>query len=90
MTSDIYEDTVYGQILPLEWEGDVVTGLVLLVDGEEEFVIEQDEAGSRLTELIDRWVTAEGIVEESEDEFRIKIRNFKVDDELDYDGDDNW
>lgn len=90
MATDVYEDTVYGQILPLDWDDDSVTQLVLLVDGEEEFLVEPDENGWRLTDLIDRWITAQGVVEESDDEFRIKIRNFKVEDEIDYDDDDDW
>ncbi|BDQ37062.1 hypothetical protein SYK_14220 [Pseudodesulfovibrio nedwellii] len=90
MASDIYEDTIYGQILPVDWNNDAVTGLILLVDGEEEFIIENDDNGERLTDHIDKWVTAQGIVEETDDEYRIRIRNFKVDDELDYDNDDKW
>ncbi|WP_319542213.1 hypothetical protein [uncultured Pseudodesulfovibrio sp.] len=90
MTLDMYEDTLYGQVLPLDWENDVVTGIILLVDGEEEFIVKPDKVGGRLVDHLDRWITAEGIVEETEDESYIKIRNFKVDDEFDYAGDDNW
>lgn len=90
MALDIFEETLYGQVLPLDWDNDSVSGVVLLVDGEEEFVVEPDKNGKRLFDLIDRWVTAEGIVKETDEEFRFKVRSFTIEDEVDYDSDDNW
>ncbi|WP_319581872.1 hypothetical protein [uncultured Pseudodesulfovibrio sp.] len=90
MATDVYEDSLFGQILPLDWENDTVAGVVLLVDGEEEFIVEPDENGESLIEYIDRWVTAEGVVVEDEDELRIKVRNYTLEDEIDYDTDEDW
>ncbi|MBG0791614.1 MAG: hypothetical protein H0S80_14075 [Desulfovibrionaceae bacterium] len=90
MAQDVYEDSLYGQILPSEWNDEAVSGLVLLVDGEEEFAIENDDNGELLVDFIDRWVTVEGVVSESDDDLRIKVRNYTVEDELDFEGDDRW
>lgn len=90
MTEDFYEDAVFGQVLPLDWDDEAVSGVVILVDGEEEFIVENDETGESLADHVDRWVTAEGLITENDDELRIKVRNYTLDDNLDYDGDDNW
>ncbi|BDQ35040.1 hypothetical protein [Pseudodesulfovibrio portus] len=90
MIQDVYEDSLYGQILPAEWKDESVSSLVLLVDGEEEFFVENDEDGEVLLDYIDRWVTIEGVVTEQDDEFRIKVRNYMLEDELDYVDDDAW
>ena len=90
MAQDIYEDCLYGQILPSEPNNESVTGLVLLVDGEEEFLIENDENGEMLVDYIDRWATIEGVVTEMDDEIRFKVSNYTIEDELDYEGDDAW
>ena len=90
MAMDVYEDSLFGQLLPMDWEDETIAGLVLLVDGEEEFIVELDENGESLLEHIDRWVTAEGIVTEDEDELRIKVRSYTLEDEIDYDTDEDW
>ena len=90
MIQDIYEDSLYGQILPSDWQDETAFGLILLVDGEEEFLVENDEDGEGLFDYIDRWVTIEGVITEREDELRIKVRNYMLEDELDYEDDDAW
>lgn len=90
MAEDIYEDSVFGQVLPLGWDNDTISGIVILVDGEEEFIVEHDETGESMVAHVDRWVTAEGLITESDDEFRIKVRGYTLDDSLDYDTDDDW
>ncbi|QGY39547.1 hypothetical protein GM415_05245 [Pseudodesulfovibrio cashew] len=90
MALDVYEETLYGQVLPLDWDNESVSGVVLLVDGEEEFVVEPDKNGKKLYDLIDRWVTAEGVIREYPNELRFQVRSYKVEDELDYMDDDNW
>lgn len=90
MAEDVYEDSLFGQVLPLDWDNEIATGVVILVDGEEEFIVEHDETGESLVEYIDRWVTAQGLITETEDELRIKVRNYRLDDNLDYDSDDDW
>lgn len=90
MTLDIYEDSLYGQIIPHEGSDDAESGIVLLVDGEEEFVIEPNENGLFLANYMERWITAQGLIVESEEELRIKIRSYTVEDELDYAGDGDW
>ena len=88
---DVYEDSLFGQILPMDWDDETVSGgIVLLVDGEEEFIVELDDNGESLVDHIERWVTAEGIVTEDEDELRIKVRNYTLEDEIDYDTDEDW
>lgn len=90
MAHDIYEDSLYGQVLPLDWDNESVSGLLLLVDGEEEFAIENDEQSDSLVEYIDRWITAQGIITENDDELRIKVRNYTLEDDIDYEDDDAW
>lgn len=90
MAEDIYEDSIYGQVLPLDWNNAEVSSLVLMVDGDEEFIVEHDENGASLVEHIERWVTAEGIITESDDELRIKVRNYTFEDEMDFNSDDDW
>ena len=91
MALDTYEDSLYGQILPAEWDEDSVSELLLLVDGEEEFVIEKNENSELLMDLIDRWVTLKGVITEEEEEMlRIKVRDYTVEDGPDYDDDDAW
>jgi len=90
MALDIYEDSLFGQILPTDGDDDSVAGVILLVDGEEEFIIEHDDTGKDLMDHIDRWVTVEGVVTEDDDVLRIKVRNYNLEDELDYEGDEDW
>lgn len=90
MGYDIYEDSLYGQVLPLDWDNETVSGLLLLVDGEEEFAIENDEQSDSLVDYIDRWITAEGVITENDDELRIKVRNYTLEDDIDYEDDDSW
>lgn len=90
MTADIYEDSLYGQVLPADWNNETVSSLILLVDGEEEFIIESNDQCEVLVDHIDRWITAEGIITETDEELRIKVRNYTLEDEIDYDGDDSW
>ncbi len=90
MAVDIYEDSIYGQILPMEWNKDEVSALVLMVDGEEEFIVEHDDNGESLVDHIDRWVTAEGVITETDEEIRIKIRNYIIEDDMDFNTDDDW
>lgn len=90
MTLDIYEDSLYGQVLPLEWDNDSVSSLVLLVDGSEEFIVENDEVSENLIAHIERWVTAEGVITEDDEELRIKVRNYTLEDDLDYESDEDW
>ncbi|WP_319471790.1 hypothetical protein [uncultured Pseudodesulfovibrio sp.] len=90
MATDIYEDALYGQVVPSDWNNETVSSLILLVDGEEEFVIENNEHSETLVEHIDRWITAEGIITEADDELRIKVRSYTLEDGIDYEGDDAW
>ncbi|QJB56818.1 hypothetical protein [Pseudodesulfovibrio sp. zrk46] len=90
MALDIYEDSLYGQLIPADWNKETVSSLILLVDGEEEFTIENNEEGEELLDYIDRWITAEGIITETDEELRIKVRNYTLEDEMDYEGDDAW
>ncbi|MBC16979.1 conserved protein of unknown function [Pseudodesulfovibrio profundus] len=90
MPIDIYEDTVYGQILPSEWDNERVSSLILLVDGDEEFIIEKNDQADTLVNHIDRWITAEGVITETNKSIRIKVRNFKLEDDIDYEEDDDW
>lgn len=90
MTIDIYEDSLYGQILPSDWDNERVSSLILLVDGEEEFIIEKNDQSESLLNHIDRWITAEGVITETNKALRIKIRSFKLEDDIDYEGDDDW
>lgn len=90
MYQDMYEDSLYGQILSAEWEDDTLPGIVLLIDGSEEVIVENDENSEQLEDYIDRWVTLEGIITETEDELRIKVRNYTFEDTIDYEDEDAW
>lgn len=90
MGSDIYQDTLYGQLVPSGWDNDAVSELVLLVDGEEEFSIKKDEFSKVLTNYIDRWITVQGVVTETDDDISIKILGYTLEDEMQFGGDDAW
>lgn len=91
MSSDVYDGTIYGQVLPLDWDNDVVTKLAIVVDGEDEFIIEQDKNGQKLLDHIDMWINAEGLIKETDEEIRIRIRDFTLeDDNWNYGDDDKW
>jgi hypothetical protein len=63
---------------------------MLLVDGEEEFIIEKSEQSEMLINYIDRWITAEGIVTETDDDFSIKVQSYKLEDDFELNDDDDW
>jgi len=88
--ADTYEEILYGQILPIEGDDGSDEGIILLVEGEEEFVIELDKTGRKLCDHLDKWIRAEGIVKETPRELRFKIRSYTFEDDLDYDSDDDW
>lgn len=90
MYQDVYEDSLYGQILASDWDEDIAPGIVLLVDGAEEVIVENDENGEQLEDYIERWVTVEGIITETDDQVRIKVRNYTFEDSIDYEDDDSW
>jgi hypothetical protein len=90
VSADIYDDTIYGQILPFESEDDEESGLMILVDGEEEFLVEPDKNGIKLMDHMDKWVTAQVTVTEESDEMHIRVRDFTLDDDWSYGDDDNW
>jgi len=90
VAADFYDDTIYGQILPVEREDDDESGLMILVDGEEEFLVEPDKNGLKLMDHMDKWVTAQGTVTEEGDELLIRVRDFTLDDDWSYGDDDNW
>ncbi|WP_285905240.1 hypothetical protein [Pseudodesulfovibrio pelocollis] len=90
MSADCYDDTIYGQILPVEREDDDEAGLMILVDGEEEFLVEPDKNGLKLMDHMDQWVTAQGTVTEEGDELLIRVRDFTLDDDWNFGDDDNW
>ncbi|WP_319763724.1 hypothetical protein [Maridesulfovibrio sp.] len=90
MGTETYQDSLYGQILPSSWDEDIVSEIVLLVDGEEEFNIENDEFSKILSNYIDRWVSVQGLITEDEEEIRIKIHNYTLEDEMNFGGDDTW
>nr|WP_321255634.1 hypothetical protein [uncultured Pseudodesulfovibrio sp.] len=90
MTLDIYEDSLYGQVLPSNWDGDIISGVLILVDGEEQFIVEHDENAKGLTAHIEKWVTVTGTIMENDDELRIKVINYTLENDLDYISDDDW
>ena len=90
MSLEIYEDQVYGQVLPLKWDKDFVCGVVILVDGEEEYIVDTDKNGLELVEYVDRWITADGLIRETSKDIRIRVNNFTVEDNWEYQDDDNW
>ncbi|WP_147822009.1 hypothetical protein [Salidesulfovibrio onnuriiensis] len=89
--SDAYPETIFGQILPMDWNEDDVVGLIILVDGEDEFIVEPDKTGRKLFDHVDRWVTAKGLIREDEDEMRIMVRDYTLEDEdWNYMDEDRW
>ncbi|WP_320007185.1 hypothetical protein [Maridesulfovibrio sp.] len=90
MGSDIYQDTLYGQLVPSGWDDDSVSELVLLVDGEEEFSIENNEFSKLLANYIDRWITVQGVVTETDDDISVKVLSYSLEDEMQFGGEDAW
>ena len=90
MGSDIYQETLYGQLVPSGWDDDTVSELVLLVDGEEEFSIENDEYSKLLANYIDRWITMQVVVTETDDDISVKVLGYTLEDEMQFGGEDAW
>ncbi len=90
MATEIYQDTLYGQILPAGWDNETVSELALLVDGEEEFILEKNEFSKILTNYVDRWITVQGLITETDDEISIKVQSYTLEDEMNYGDDDAW
>lgn len=88
--SEIYQDTLYGQILPAGWDGEDVSDLILLVDGEEECILEKNEFSKILTNYIDRWITVQGLVTENDEEISIKVQSYTLEDEMNFGEEDAW
>lgn len=55
--------------------------IMLLVDGDEEYVVEPDRKGEKLEECMDRWVAVEGELFEKEDINLLVVHEFELDDE---------
>ena len=90
MEVETYQDTLYGQLVPSGWDNDEVSELVLLVDGEEEFILETNEFSKILTNYTDRWITVQGLITATDDELRIKIHAYTLEDEMQFGDDDAW
>lgn len=62
--------------------------IMLVVDGDEEYVVEPDSRGDRLEDFIDRWVEVKGDLYEIEDSNILVIHEFEAeDDTIPYDED---
>ena len=92
MADNSYSDTVYGQILPLEYDKRGVSRVMILVDGDEEFVVMPTRQGAELVNHVDSWVRAKGVISEENDEVTIKIYHYDIEDEeIEYTSyDDRW
>lgn len=88
--AEIYEDSVYGQVIARDWDNESVTEVSIMVDGEEELIVESDKNGNKLFDYVDHWVTADGLVKETARDLRFKVRSFTLEDGMDYTDDDNW
>lgn len=85
-----YVETFYGLVMPWGYDDDNRERFMLLVDGEEEFLIEMGKEGNKLADYVDRWVTVDATVREFEDYACINVLRYDVDDEgMDFD-DDHW
>lgn len=88
--AEIYEDSLYGQVIARDWDNEFVSGVSILVDGEEECIVESDNNGKKLFDYVDHWVTVDGFVRETSRDLRIKVRSFTLEDGMDYIDYDNW
>lgn len=77
--------TLAGQVVQCDYiapEGEEgFYSLMLLVDGDEEFIIEPTKEGDALEEYIDRWVEVKGEMFETDDANFIVVHQFDADDE---------
>ena len=91
MGNDSYVDTIYGQILPFEWGKKNVESIMILVDGEEEYIVDPGKESKKLVDYVDHWITARGLITEGEYDMKIKIYSYNLEDDgLDYSTDDQW
>ncbi len=79
--------TLVGQVVPYDFDEDDFYSIMLLVDGEETYIIEPGREGSRLEDFIDHWVTIQGTVRRKDEDLFLSVHSFKLDDELSYDED---
>ncbi|XPV77623.1 MAG: hypothetical protein ACNI27_06825 [Desulfovibrio sp.] len=87
---EIYEDTVYGQILPAEKTKNNMSGVMILVEGSEEYIVESNDMGVELAKYVDSWVTVGGIIKETSRYIRIEVYAYTLEDSWAYQDDDVW
>lgn len=71
-----------GQVVQCDF--DVEEGfyeVMLIVEGEEAYIIEPDQEGGRLEEHLDRWVSVKGEVEEKDEMFFLSVHEFDLEDD---------
>ena len=74
--------TLEGQVAQCDFDEDGFYTVMLVVDGEEEYVIEPGREGSRLEEFLDHWVTIRGEVRRKDDDrFYLKVHFFQLEDD---------
>ncbi|WP_319776870.1 hypothetical protein [Maridesulfovibrio sp.] len=90
MSTEEYEDTIYGQVVPYSGEAEDRFDIAILVDSEEEYIVEPDSRGRSLSEYMDRWIKADVSIRETEENIYIKIMDIELDDMSWQYSEDNW
>ena len=61
--------------------GDQEYAVVLVVDGDEQYLVEPDEEGPALEENVDRWVSVEGELHEAEAANFLVVHSFEIEED---------
>jgi hypothetical protein len=74
---------VSGQVVPYEWNGDLVAKVMLIDDNHREYRIDPCGRGRQLLEYADYWVEVEGVVRRRNGENFMTVTWFRLVDEFD-------
>jgi hypothetical protein len=81
--------SVSGHVVPYEWDGDLVSEIMLIDDHHREYKIEHFGQGRKLLEYADYWVEAEGTVRRKNGDNFMTVTWFRPENEYD-EYDDVW
>lgn len=87
--SDRTPVTLEGQVVQCDYDEEGFYTTMLVVDGEEEFIVEPGREGSRLEDYLDHWAQVRGEVRRRDDGLRyLRVHVFQLmDDSVRYDED---
>jgi uncharacterized membrane protein YcgQ (UPF0703/DUF1980 family) len=87
------EETVFGYVVPSEWDSDDNVVAISITTDDDDYVVELNKLGEELFDFLDEDVEVTGIVREDKDGTkRIRVTSYEVleDTEDEYDEDEDY